>query len=343
MRPVRGGRRGSKRTHRIFPREARKPRKVCIAGAGGGPVFERVNGQRGIRGGRTRHPGPLHECQSYGPAVIHFAFFTSHLGVDSFVPGDETAFPCIMRVVAAVAHPDDIEFMMAGTLLRLKDAGWEVTMWNLLDGCCGTTTLDREEIVRVRWEEARHSAALLGGTAQPSLFSDLEVFYDKPSLARVCAALRDIRPDVVLTHSLQDYMEDHQNVARLIVSATFTRGMRNVSTNPQRPAYDAPVAVYHALPHGLRDAMRQPIIPDFCVDITDVLERKRAMLACHVSQKEWLDSSQGMDSYLDEMVHLSAEVGRLSGKFRYAEGWRRHSHLGFGPEDFDPVFETLCR
>ncbi len=248
-----------------------------------------------------------------------------------------------MRVVAAVAHPDDIEIMMAGTLLRLRDAGWEVFLWNLADGCCGTTTLDREEIVRIRWEETRQSAALLGGTAQPSLFSDLEIFYDKPSLARVCAVIRDIRPDVVLTHSLQDYMEDHQNVARLIVSATFVRGMRNVPTNPQRPTYDAPVAVYHALPHGLHDAMRQRIFPDFCVDITGVLARKRAMLACHASQKEWLDASQGMDSYLDEMERMSAEVGKISEKFPYAEGWRRHSHLGFGPENFDPVFETLCR
>lgn len=248
-----------------------------------------------------------------------------------------------MRVVAITAHPDDIEFMMAGTLLRLKDAGWDVHLWNLADGSCGTTTLDYEEIVRIRWEEARQSAALLGGTMQPPLFPDLEVFYDKPSLLRVCGALRDIRPDVVLTHSLQDYMEDHQNTARLAVSAAFSRNMRNVTTVPARPPYETPMAVYHALPHGLRDAMRQVVVPDFCVDITDVLTRKRDMLACHVSQKEWLDATQGMDSYLNEMERLSAEVGRVSGQFRYAEGWRRHSHLGFGPEGFDPVFHTLCQ
>ena len=31
-----------------------------------------------------------------------------------------------MRTLAIAAHPDDIEFMMAGTLLRLKDAGCEI-------------------------------------------------------------------------------------------------------------------------------------------------------------------------------------------------------------------------
>jgi LmbE family N-acetylglucosaminyl deacetylase len=43
-----------------------------------------------------------------------------------------------MKVLAAAAHPDDIEFMMAGTLLRLKDAGCEIHLWNLANGCCGS-------------------------------------------------------------------------------------------------------------------------------------------------------------------------------------------------------------
>jgi len=72
-----------------------------------------------------------------------------------------------------------------------------------------------------------------------------------------------------------------------------------------------------------------------------VLARKRAMLACHASQKEWLDVTQGMDAYLDEMERMSREVGRMSGKHEFAEGWRRHSHLGFGPEDFDPISDLL--
>jgi hypothetical protein len=65
------------------------------------------------------------------------------------------------------------------------------------------------------------------------------------------------------------------------------------------------------------------------------------MLACHASQKQWLDETQGMDAYLDEMESLSRQVGGMSGRFAFAEGWRRHSHLGFGPEDYDPLAELL--
>jgi hypothetical protein len=72
-----------------------------------------------------------------------------------------------------------------------------------------------------------------------------------------------------------------------------------------------------------------------------VQKEKRAALACHASQKEWLDATQGMDSYLHAMETFSAEVGRMSGAFASAEGWRRHAHLGFCAEDDDPLRDLL--
>ena len=68
---------------------------------------------------------------------------------------------------------------------------------------------------------------------------------------------------------------------------------------------------------------------------------KRETLAQHKSRKEWLDETQGMDSYLDTMVEMSAEVGRMSGKLEYAEGWRRHDHLGYSAKPIDPLSDAL--
>lgn len=244
-------------------------------------------------------------------------------------------------VLATAAHPDDIEFMMAGTLLRLKDAGCKIHLWNLANGCCGSATSSRKDTAALRWEEAQASAKLAGGVAQPPLFDDLSIFYDAPSISQVAAVIRQIQPDIVLTQSPQDYMEDHQNSTRLVVTGAFTRAMKNFVTHPEVAPYNKPVALYHALPHGLQDALRQPVKPHFFTDISSVLARKRALLACHVSQKEWLDITQGMDAYLAEMERMSREVGRMSGHYEFAEGWRRHSHLGFGPEDFDPISQLL--
>jgi LmbE family N-acetylglucosaminyl deacetylase len=246
-----------------------------------------------------------------------------------------------MIVLAAAAHPDDIEFMMAGTLLLLGQAGCALHLWNLADGCGGSNTMGREETAAVRWKEACASAQLAGGQAHPPLFHDLEIFYNSPSVAQVAAVIRRIQPDIVLTHFPHDYMEDHQNTARLVVTGTFMRGMKNAVTDPPENPYEKPVALYHALPHGLADGILQPVEPHFYTEITPVLPLKRRMLACHASQKKWLDETQGMDEYLEEMERISMRVGQLSGKYRFAEGWRRHLHYGFGPKEFDPVKDLL--
>jgi LmbE family N-acetylglucosaminyl deacetylase len=244
-------------------------------------------------------------------------------------------------VLAAVAHPDDIEFMMAGTLRLLQGAGAEIHMWNLADGRCGSKDLAREEIAPVRAEEARASARLMGATHHAPLFEDMGIFYDRPSLARTAAVLREIRPSIILTHSPQDYMEDHVATCRLVVSAAFVRGMTNFATDPVRLPWDAPVTLYHALPHGLHDDLGRPVRPDLCIDIGGVVAIKREMLAQHRSQREWLAASQGMDAYLEEMEGMAREVGRRYAGCELAEGWLRHNHLGFTTVDADPL-STLC-
>jgi LmbE family N-acetylglucosaminyl deacetylase len=240
-------------------------------------------------------------------------------------------------VLAVAAHPDDIEFMMAGTLLRLKDAGAAIHMWNLARGDCGTAVHEPGEIARQRAAEAHASARLARATWHAPIAGDMSLYYEPGLLARVAAVIREVQPGIILTQSPQDYMEDHMNTQRLVVSAAFVRGMRNFVTDPPVPAVAGEVVIYHALPHGLRDGLRRAVQPGLYVDITPVLARKRAMLAQHETQKAWLDVSQGMDSYLHEMEAMAREVGELSGRYAAAEGWRRHSHLGFGRAGDDPL------
>jgi LmbE family N-acetylglucosaminyl deacetylase len=136
-------------------------------------------------------------------------------------------------------------------------------------------------------------------------------------------------------------MEDHQNAARLAVSAAFSRAMVNFATDPPTAPVTQPVTVYHAQPHGNRDPLRRLVRPDLYVDVTAVIEVKRAMLAHHASQKAWLDRTQGMDAYLDTMQQLCRETGHMSGRYTYAEGWRRRVHLGFCDETVDPLSTAL--
>ncbi len=249
-------------------------------------------------------------------------------------------------VLAIAAHPDDIEFLMAGTLLLLRQAGWEVHYLNLATGNCGSFRHSPAATRRLRRAEARAAARALGAHWRPPLVDDAEIFYADRLLRAVAAGVREVRPALVLTHSPEDYMEDHMNTARLAVTAVFVRGMPNYRTRPARPAFTGECPVYHALPHGLRDGLGRRIAAGWYVDITPVLAAKRAALACHRSQKEWLDATQGMDSYLEAMEAMAREVGRRSGRFRFAEGWRRHATLGFCAPDADPLRAALgarCR
>jgi LmbE family N-acetylglucosaminyl deacetylase len=230
---------------------------------------------------------------------------------------------------------------MAGTLMLLGEAGYELHYLNLANGCCGSMVTDRETTARIRAVEARRAAESIGAVFHPSLVNDLEIFYDQQTLARLTAIVREVAPEIILTHAPVDYMEDHTNACRLAVSAAFCRGMPNFPTDPPSIAIPGEVTVYHAQPHGNHDPLGNPVRPGLFVDIASVIDRKAAMLACHVSQKAWLDATQGLDSYLQTMRDLSAEVGRMSGRFPYAEGWRKHLHLGLCAQDADPLRAAL--
>lgn len=242
---------------------------------------------------------------------------------------------------AVAAHPDDIEFMMAGTLALLGRAGYELHYMNVANGSMGTAIDTREAIVEKRTEESRQAAKTIEAVFHEPLVDDLDIFYDRTICRGLCAVIREIKPTIMLVQSPQDYMEDHTNACRLAVSAAFYRGMLNYKTDPPREPITTDVTLYHALPYGLRDALRGKVRAGQYADISGVMDLKRQMLACHRSQKEWLDTSQGLDSYLITMEEMSRDVGAMSGRFTFAEGWRRHLHLGFCGPQADPLTQAL--
>jgi LmbE family N-acetylglucosaminyl deacetylase len=243
--------------------------------------------------------------------------------------------------IAIAAHPDDVEFVMAGTLLLLKERGWEIHYFNLSTGNCGSVRHCAATTRRLRLAEAKRAAKILGAHFHPPIADDLEILYELKLLRRVAAVIREVQPSIVLTHSPEDYMEDHMNTSRLAVTSAFARGMPNFVTIPKRAAINGDVTVYHAMPHGLCDGLRRKVTAELFIDTAGVHATKLAALAEHRTQQEWLDVSQGMNSYLRAMEDASRAIGKMSGRFAHAEGWRRHSHLGFCGEHADPLQDAL--
>ncbi|HAV62508.1 MAG TPA: LmbE family protein [Verrucomicrobiales bacterium] len=245
------------------------------------------------------------------------------------------------NALAIFAHPDDIEFSAAGTLLLLRQAGWKIHYLNVSSGNLGSMTLPPNEVREVRREEAQRAAEILGATWHPPLAEDLEIVYQVELLRQLAAIVRRVNPGIILTHSPVDYMEDHIATARLAVTAAFARGMPNFVTDPHVKHVEGEATLYHAQPHMNRDPLGAVITPGIYVDVSSVMDTKRDALAAHESQKTWLDRTQGMNSYLKTMEDLTREVGSMSGRFQFAEGWRKHLHAGFCRADADPLSEAL--
>jgi LmbE family N-acetylglucosaminyl deacetylase len=248
-----------------------------------------------------------------------------------------------LTVFAVAAHPDDIEFNMAGTLSLLAKAGFEPHMMNLSHSNLDSNELSESEITRIRRQEAQRSAKLIDAVYHPPIADDLLILYEERLLRQMVALVREIQPTIVLLPSLNDYMEDHTNTARLVVTACFSRSMGHFRSMPPREATDKDVYLYHAQPHLNRDGMRQLVLPTLFVNIASELDTKLKMLGCHESQRQWLDETQGLDDYLESMRQSSAEVARMSGhpSWEYAEGFRQHSHIGFSAGDRDILADVI--
>ena len=192
-----------------------------------------------------------------------------------------------------------------------------------------------------RRREAQASAKLMGATWHPPIGHDLLLFYTERAIRQVCALVRRVRPTILLTHPPLDYMEDHTTTCRLAVTGAFARGIPNFRSLPSRTPSLEPLTIYHSMPHGLCDPLRREWKPEAWVNTAAVQRERLAALACHRSQHEWLDASQGMNSYVASAAEEARELGRRSRKFTHAEGWTRHLHLGFGAEADDPLRDAL--
>src|SRR5687767_9934510 len=122
--------------------------------------------------------------------------------------------------IAIAAHPDDIEFTMAGTLCLLREAGFRTHYLNVATGSGGSLVHRASALRRIRRHEATQAAKTLGAEFHESRVDDLEIVYSVPLLRWLTGIIRVVRPSIVLTHSPVDYMEDHTNTCRLAVTAT---------------------------------------------------------------------------------------------------------------------------
>jgi N-acetylglucosamine malate deacetylase 1 len=229
--------------------------------------------------------------------------------------------------------------LAGGTLAQLSALGLRIAIVTMTPGDCGSQELPAEEIAAVRRREAAAAARLIGAGYRCAEFRDMAVFSDDPSRRRVTEILRQVRPGLILTASPVDYMADHEAASQLVRDACFCAPMPNYATGAPDPAPPLPAIphLYFMDPVGGVDRDGKPVVPDFYVDVTAGFEAKKAMLAAHASQRDWLLKHHGMDDYMLQMERWTRSAGAMAG-VAFAEGFRRYKGHPY-PES--PLLENL--
>ena len=237
------------------------------------------------------------------------------------------------RILAVGAHPDDVEFLMAGTLTLLYQQGFSIYIATVATGDMGSMELRSQQISSKRYKEAINAAKILDASYQSLGESDLSIVFDNPTRFKATELIRKVAPYIVFTLSPQDYMKDHELTADLMWDACFNASVSNYythQTNPALPTTSIPYLFYTDPIDGI-DRFGQRIQPDFYVDISSVMDTKEEMLSQHESQRSWLQAQHGMDQYILSMKEWSATRGEEI-EVEYAEGFRQHKGHPF-PDD----------
>jgi LmbE family N-acetylglucosaminyl deacetylase len=236
-------------------------------------------------------------------------------------------------VLSILAHPDDAEILCAGVLARLvREQGWQAHIATMTPGDCGSAEHPADEISRIRRAEGAAAARHIGAVYHCLEERDLVVFYNECALEKVTRLLRQVRPRIVFTHSPADYMLDHEMTSSLARAAAFAAPIPNfLADRGLGPVLDHIPHLYYCDPIEGKDPLGRAVTPEFCIDISSVIDVKEAMLASHASQRDWLLKHHGIDQYLKAMRDWSAQRGQRCG-VRYAEGFRQHRGHSY-PQD----------
>ncbi len=219
------------------------------------------------------------------------------------------------RVLAVVAHPDDAEYLCAGTLARAKADGAEIGICVLCKGDRGQPARPIRNLAAVRRREMAAAARILGATLLTAGFSDGHLTDGPKERRKLIELYRRFRPTLVLVHGQEDYHSDHRAASALAEA---------VSWYCASAGHKSTAAVMKKQPVVWRmDTMNMiGFEPGFYVDISPYVELKRRMLRCHKSQLK--RSRDGNFAPLEDQMLRQCQVRGAQAGVAAAEAFRIH-------------------
>jgi LmbE family N-acetylglucosaminyl deacetylase len=189
------------------------------------------------------------------------------------------------RVLAVVAHPDDLEYGAAAAVAAWTDAGHEVVYLLASRGEAGIDGLEPSASAAARVAEEEESAALVGvGTVEFLDHPDGTIEYGVPLRRDIAAGIRRHRPDTLLLFNHRETWSpgrlnspDHRNVGKAALDAVGDAGNRWIFTDLDLAKHSVQRALVTASPASTH-----------ALDVTAHVDRAVASLAAHRAYLEGL-------------------------------------------------------
>lgn len=229
------------------------------------------------------------------------------------------------RFLVIGAHPDDCDLMAGGLAMKMKAKGHEVFFLSATDGSAGHQTQSRDEIRARRADELRKAGEVLNVTYECLPVWDGELTADLTNRHLLMRRIRELAPDVIITHRTCDYHPDHRACGQLVMDCCYMLGVPLVC--PETPAlHKAPVvlSMWDSFTHP------EPFHADLAVSVDEVIDQKIEANLCHISQfYEWLPYMGGRFAPVEEAKTFDEKTAVLRQVFkeRFAVSAKLYPHL----------------
>jgi LmbE family N-acetylglucosaminyl deacetylase len=218
-----------------------------------------------------------------------------------------------MNILFVGAHPDDIEVSAGGTAAAYAQQGDKVFFCVATNGNVGSSTLPKAEIAAVRHQEALNSTKVIGAELIWLDYDDEFLLDSVETRHALIEAFRIARPDVIFCHWREDYNPDHSISGMLVDECAHMGPIPNIKT-ASPPTDKIPHVYFMDTPAGVNFA------PEIYVDISRTFATKLKMVACHVSQNQWMKDIFGYE--LEAFLEIPAKFRGLQANCPMAEAFR---------------------
>jgi len=184
-----------------------------------------------------------------------------------------------LNIMAIGAHPDDCDFLFGGTALKLKAQGHRVLFLSVTNGCSGHQLEPGAGLASRRLGEAEAVSKMTGIEYKILDIPDGSLTAELRYRDMLIREIRLYEPDLIFSHRPYDYHPDHRSTGTLVMDCSYLMRVPNIV--PDVPVLKKTPHIFYMYDHF---TLPCPFDPDVAVCIDEVMDKKTAMLDCHVSQ-----------------------------------------------------------